>query len=97
MDLARDLLCHCIGGIAVSRHKLLVPNDPSSTVENLEPQKTLEIVVKLKELSITQVHGQFPCENLVDKNRKCIDWMKGDHLIIIHLLLATSMAATNAS
>nr|CAG8485390.1 4224_t:CDS:2 [Entrophospora candida] len=36
MDLARELLCHCIGGIAVSRHKLLAPNDPYSTVENLE-------------------------------------------------------------
>nr|CAG8529578.1 7276_t:CDS:1 [Entrophospora candida] len=45
-------------------------------------QKTLGIVVKLKELSVIQAHGQFPCENLVDKNHKHIDWMKGNHLII---------------
>ncbi|CAJ0927373.1 21204_t:CDS:2, partial [Entrophospora sp. SA101] len=44
--------------------------------------KTLGIVVKLKELSVIQAHGQFPCENLVDKNHKHIDWMKGNHLII---------------
>ncbi|CAJ0838366.1 11318_t:CDS:1 [Entrophospora sp. SA101] len=173
MNLAQELLYHCIDGIADSRHKSLVLNDPSSTVENLErdahvilssnphdivtlyikmpifflslyndvlkileptilektlismnqniswnewekfvayyitfhtnlltrrnyqtitlrdlhnnaygTQKTLGIVVKLKELSVIQAHGQFPCENLVDKNRKHIDWMKGDHLII---------------
>ncbi|RGB42311.1 hypothetical protein C1646_662393 [Rhizophagus diaphanus] len=43
---------------------------------------TLNIKVKLKELSVCYAGQQFPCKELTDKESNSIDWAKGGNVII---------------
>ncbi|PKY56060.1 hypothetical protein RhiirA4_506330 [Rhizophagus irregularis] len=46
-------------------------------------QKTLDIEVELKELSVYYANKQFPCEKLMDKeSNSIIDWVKGENVIV---------------